>query len=216
MSEGQSPVPLAARRQQVIDSLARHFASDVLTMEEFERRIDIAHRATDLVALQALVSDLPTGASLPVQPRAEGRPTPAVVRGAQQYVVSVMGGVARRGRWTPAARVNVFAMMGGVELDFRDAQLADGITEVRIFCAMGGVEIVIPPGIDVDANGIALLGGFESEASERASVGSGPTLRIRGLVIMGGVDIDVRKPGESAADAKQRRKREQAARKRDG
>jgi hypothetical protein len=215
MTEGRAPVPLSSRREQVIGALARHFASDAISMEEFERRVDLAHRAKDADALQQLVSDLPAAARpVPVQQAAPG----AVVRNDQQYVIAVLGGVERCGAWKPAARVNVFTMMGGAELDFREAELPMGTTEVRIFCAMGGVAIIVPPELPVDSNGIALLGGFEGgQETGKRPAGGGPALRIRGLALMGGVEIEVRLPGETAAEAKRRRSRESSAsRKRSG
>jgi hypothetical protein len=35
-----------------------------------------------------------------------------------------------------------------------------------------------------------------------------PKLRVKGLVIMGGVDIEVRHPGETAKDARRRERKE--------
>ena len=36
---------LGVTRQQAIDALCEHFANDVLSVEEFERRVDSAHKA---------------------------------------------------------------------------------------------------------------------------------------------------------------------------
>jgi hypothetical protein len=57
----------------------------------------------------------------------------------------------------------------------------------------------------VESDGFALMGGFEHSGGSPASPDpSAPLLRISGLAIMGGVDIQVRLPGESARDAKRR------------
>jgi hypothetical protein len=75
---------------------------------------------------------------------------------------------------------------------------------------MGGVEIILPPGVQVEMNGFALMGGFE--ARDRTTSfpvdPSAPTLRIGGFVMMGGVDVDVRYPGETSGDAKRRHREE--------
>src|SRR5207253_151068 len=55
-------------------------------------------------------------------------------------VVAIMGGSTRRGSWTPARHLRVLTVMGGAELDFRDAVFAPGVTEVSIFTFMGGVQ----------------------------------------------------------------------------
>jgi hypothetical protein len=103
--------------------------------------------------------------------------------------------------------------MGGTELDFREAALPQGVTQVQVLAIMGGVEIIVPPGVNVDSHGIGIMGGFE-DAGEQEHDPSAPTLRIAGLAVMGGVDISVRYPGESARDARRRRKQESRERRR--
>ena len=81
--------------------------------------------------------------------------------------------------------------MGGVELDFREADLLEGVTEVIILAVMGGVKFVVPPDLDVDANGFGLMGGFQS-LSRRSGGRDAPMLRVKGLAVMGGVNIKVK------------------------
>ena len=44
-------VALRARREMVVDALSTHFASDALDMDEFEERLDLAHRVIQRVDL---------------------------------------------------------------------------------------------------------------------------------------------------------------------
>ncbi len=107
-------------------------------------------------------------------------------------VVAILGGASRKGSWEPAARLQVLALMGAVELDFRDADLLEGETVVEVLAVMGGVSIVVPPDIDVQASGAGFLGGFAS-MSNRAKDADAPLLRIQGLAVMGGVEVRVKK-----------------------
>ena len=59
---------------------------------------------------------------------------------------------------------------------------------VSIFCLMGGVEIKVPPGINVEVRGTGIMGAFEDSSSGDAD-SPGPTLRIEGFALMGGVEI---------------------------
>jgi hypothetical protein len=77
----------------------------------------------------------------------------------ESSVVALLGGSARKGSWEPPARLRVLAVMGGVELDFREADLYEGETFVDVLAIMGGVSIIVPPDIDVDADGQGFLGG---------------------------------------------------------
>jgi hypothetical protein len=211
---------LNERRERTIRLLCDHYAQDRLEMEEFEARLDSAHRARGPEELQALLHDLPEPRSLqarerPPAGRAEsGRETAeALVRrgGAAvkeavrdtRTMVAIMGGVERHGHWTPARKNLVIAMMGGAELDFREVDLPAGVTEVVVLAMMGGVEVIVPPELAVDANGIAIMGGFAHSSPRRAEPDV-PVLRVTGLCVMGGVEVKVRHPGETAKQAQKR------------
>ena len=97
-------------------------------------------------------------------------------------VLAVMGGAVRKGYWEPPARLRVIAVMGGVELDFREASLFEGGCVVEIFALMGGVNILVPPDIDVVSEGTGMMGGFES-VSHRADDSDAPLLRIKGQAL---------------------------------
>jgi hypothetical protein len=216
-----NPVPQTAlkqRREQTIVLLCEHFAQDRLEVEEFEARLDRAHRAVTVADLEALLQDLPAAApSAPEPATREARDILARGMGAvadavrdSRTLLAVMGGVERKGRWTPARRNVVIAIMGGAALDFREVTLPPGRTEVFIFCMMGGAEIIVPPSLSVDASGIAIMGGFEHTAALPADPDA-PVLRVSGLCLMGGVEILVRYPGESPKDARERQREERRA-----
>jgi hypothetical protein len=124
-----------------------------------------------------------------------------------------MGGAERRGSWTPPRQLNVIAVMGGVELDFREARFAPGVTEVTCFAMMGGIEITVPPGVHVETSGMGLMGGFAHSGSADAPADpNAPVLRIGGVAIMGGVELNVRFPGENRGDARRRERLQRAER----
>jgi hypothetical protein len=202
------PVPLEQTRERVIAELCRGFAEEYLEADELQSRLDGAQRATTLDELRALVADLPavvpSGLPVPAAADAVQVAHPSQVA-EQQFVVAVMGGATRRGAWAAPRQLNVIAVMGGAELDFRQARIAPGVTEVNVFALMGGVQIVVPPGVHVEMNGIAIMGGFDEKMRAEAPPPPGaPILRIGGFAMMGGVEVTVRLPGESERDARQR------------
>ena len=80
---------------------------------------------------------------------------------------------------------------------------------------MGGVEIVVPPGLAVQTHGTAIMGGFQEV--NRAPVHpdpDAPLLRVHGFAMMGGVDIKMRLPGESDREARRRHRHELRAERR--
>jgi hypothetical protein len=120
-----------------------------------------------------------------------------------------LGGFSRKGTWTPARTTRVMCVFGGGELDFREARMPPGVTEVNIFALWGGVHIIVPPELAVEVSGSAIMGGFESmERTPAVPDPDGPLLRVTGFVMMGGVGVETRNTGESQRDAQRRRKRE--------
>ena len=211
-----SLVALRDRREQVIEWLSDQFARDAFEMDEYERRIDLVHQATSVAALDEVVKDLGMPAASAAEsvspgqalvPRAaEQLPMP---RAARKRVLAIMGGVERKGRWVVPENVRVTAIMGGISLDFREALLAPGLTQVHVTTIMGGVEIIVPPHVAVQCDGLAIMGGFE-EVHRAPTVPDPdrPTLMITGFAVMGGVEIKTRLPGESSWQAWKRERRE--------
>ena len=193
-----SPVALRQRREQTVAHLCEHFARDHIEAEDLERLIDQAYRAASLAELEALESNLPSLDQPPPRAREEAR---ALARPGfapeQQFVLALMGQAVRQGGWTPGRNIYVTALLGGACLDFRDASLDPGVTEVYVVAIMGGVEIIVPPGLRVESNGIGIMGGFDTGNPGRHPADlSGPILRVTGIAVMGGVDIREREHGE--------------------
>ena len=215
---GPAPVPLAQTREDVIVQLTEHFAVDNLSIEALEERLDRAHQATSLDELRALVSDLPVvapGATSAPAPRTYVSPATGAAVSERQIIVGIMGGAEKKGVWTPARQTFVIAVMGGVELDLREARFAPGVSEVTIIAIMGGAEIIVPPGVHVDMNGLALMGGFgQAGYAPPPTDPDAPVLRVGGFVLMGGVDVSIRYPGERPRDARAREKLQREERRR--
>lgn len=206
--------PLAAERERVVQTLSAHFAHDQLTMAEFEHRLERAYELTAVDQLRSLVADLP---ALAMRAATGVSPGPALVpssevppRGA---IFTVMGGHERTGSWIVPRQLKVVVVMGGAEIDLRDARFGAGVTEIEVFVLMGGINIIVPPGVRVESLGAAFMGGFELKAGDATALSpTHPVLRLSGLAIMGGVETETRYPGETAKEAKRRRRRSRSER----
>ena len=176
-----------AERSRVIDRLTWGYAYDYLDEEEFERRVGEAHSASTHAALVTLVSDLPESPAEPAQDEQTAVATNAGHVRQTETFAAVLGGSERKGAWRPARRSRAFALLGGIELDFREAIMPPGVTEISVFCMLGGLEITVPPELNVELSGIPILGGFENNAGTGSP--GGPTLRIKGVAVLGGVEV---------------------------
>ena len=211
--------PSRAERRRIIELLCDHFAADALSMEEFEERLDAVHRAGSAQALRSALHGLPARGSgeeeAPVPDERERLPASASRR-RTGLEVAVFAENTRRGRWVPAERIWSAALMGAMRLDFREAALPAGVTELSVLSFWGAVEVVVPPDLEVEAGGVAIMGSFGSVDPELPPRGPGaPSLRVRGASIMGDVHIWRGYPGEKRRQAKRRMKRERRARRRE-
>jgi hypothetical protein len=199
---------LGEARDRAIAQLSEAFAHDVIDVDEFERRITRAHAASTAIEIQITVEDLP-GASLPVAWTPAIVPLAPPANDSVQRIRAVFGGVERHGTWTLPQRVEALALWGGMVLDFRDAVLSAGVTEVHVSAIMGGIQIIVPPTLSVEIAGTAIMGGFDHvERVPEVRDPRRPILRVQGVAFMGGVSIETRLPGESEREAHRRRKHE--------
>jgi hypothetical protein len=169
--------PSDSEREAAARALREHLVDGRLTLEEFSARLDRIYSAATRGELEEVAVDLPATA-----------PAVAPSRPGSRWIVALLGGVLRRGRWRLAERATVVAVMGGCELDLRGVALESPETKLTCIAIMGGIQIVVPEGVDVELSGIALLGGNESHVAEPLHPGA-PLLRIRAVAVMGGVDV---------------------------
>jgi hypothetical protein len=225
------PPALVDERERVVQALATCYADDRLSLDEFEARLDRAYRATTAGELGALLADVPAAPMpTPLRPAAASatgagattgaRPAASLAPAVQHYEVTAdapergfawafMGGVERKGNWTVPRQLRVRVLMGGAVLDLREARFAPGVTEIDVLAVMGGVEVLVPPGVRVECSGAAVMGGFTADTRDVPDAPPGqPVVRLSGLAIWGGVDAQVRLPGETQKAYRKRRRQE--------
>ncbi len=206
---------IATVRERAVEVLMEHFSRDVMDLEEFEGLLDAVNRCSTVGELRELLSKLPpVESSEPATDMIPARGGAPVVVDADRvrphgFLISILGATNRSGRWIPARKNFAFGVLGGISLDFREALLGSGITDVNLLAVLGGIEIIVPPEMAVEVDGMAALGGFEygTDTPLRSNPDL-PTLRVRGLAVLGGVNVEVRLPGETARQAKKRRRLE--------
>jgi hypothetical protein len=199
---------LRAAREQAIAELSDAFAHDLIEVDEFERRLTLAHRASSLSEIAQTTSDLSaTVPAVAIVPAAASVSALAMGRESER-VMAIFGGVERHGAWRVPSHMQASAVFGGMSLDFREAVLSMGVTEIHVVALMGGIQLIVPPGLSVEVSGTAVMGGFgHVERAPAQADPARPLLRVHGLAIMGGVAVETRLAGESERDAHERRSR---------
>ncbi len=103
--------------------------------------------------------------------------------------LALLGGTSRKSTTDDFRGGDFAAVMGGVEVDLREARIRpeQGEVEIEAFAFWGGIEIWVPRDWQVVSKGVAVLGGFDDNS--RAEPGATQRLVVRGLAIMGGVEV---------------------------
>lgn len=186
-------------REQAADVLREAAGHGRISMDELDERLELAYAAKTYADLAAVTRDLPgpVQAPGPVQPAMAGRigGTPR-----SKFSVAILSGARRKGRWVVPRNYVGVAVMGGIELDLREAQFSEPEVTIHAYTLMGGIEITVPEDVDVDVSGIAFMGGFDHNASGPGVPGA-PRVRVIGFALMGGVDVR-RKPQKAIKSAR--------------
>jgi hypothetical protein len=91
---------------------------------------------------------------------------------------------------------SALAWFGGIELDLRDVELAEG-ARFSAHAIFGGIEVTTPPTWRVESNAKALMGGIDAHGAEDPDA---PVLVLEGMAVFGGIDVGPKR-GATAGDA---------------
>ncbi|MFA5834550.1 MAG: DUF5668 domain-containing protein [Bacteroidota bacterium] len=82
----------------------------------------------------------------------------------------------------------ISALMGGCEIDLRDADMKGNEAQIDVNIIMGGIEIRVPMGWAVSVEATPIMGGVEDKTYP-AKEGISKKLVITGNIIMGGIEV---------------------------
>src|SRR5215475_7656079 len=142
-----------AERDQTLRTLGEHAAVGRLTLDELEERSSRALAAKTRGELATLTGDLP-------QEAGQGTPAPALAKKPVRWMVAIMSGSHRRGRFRAVGSINAVSIMGGA-------------------------NIYVPDSIDLDVGGFSLLGGNTEIGAERPARRGAPVVRLHTWNLMG-------------------------------
>jgi hypothetical protein len=158
-----------------------------LTLEEYGARLDEAFAATSERALMETLRELPA--------RSTALPAPK----RRSWLVTLLGSVQRRGRWTAPRRILAFSLMGAPDFDFRQASVA-GDVKITTISLMGALTAIVPAGIEVEVGGLALIGGNDVfGGGDQPPTPGGPRILIRSYALIGGTRVTCLPPASPPA-----------------
>jgi DUF1707 SHOCT-like domain len=179
-----------AEREAVVGRLNRAVGEGRLTMDEFSGRLELAYAARTRGDLDPLLRDLPAGSGDAVPAVTSGT---AVTSGGSQgrdthWNISPIGGIRHRGHWCVPRHTVAIGILGGVDVDLGEAELAAPEVMITKVSIIGGVSVRVPPGMRVEVSNFSILGGRNVNLGGPLAPNA-PVLRIRSFSIIGGVNV---------------------------
>jgi hypothetical protein len=202
-----------ADRERVAAVLRAAAAEGRIELDELDERLGAVYAARTYAELEPITRDLPAQGEQPVaivqsaaappgerSDRFGGAPTSG-------GAFALMSGFERKGRWVVPRVFRAGALMGGGEIDLREARFAEETVTIHAWTFMGGIEIIVPEDAEVHVVGLGIMGGFDHRATGVGEPGA-PTIIVKGLAVMGGVSVERKPPEEELKRRKLARKEE--------
>ncbi|MBD1582295.1 DUF1707 SHOCT-like domain-containing protein [Pseudoalteromonas sp. S16_S37] len=192
--------PIDAVREEVIDQLILNYSHGEISADAFERRLDNAYSTNNAEQLQALSADLPLQSDPRYHSEKQARMQPKYTASSDHPdtldITSILSSDQRSGEWIVPKHIKLNNYLGSIELDFRNAVFTHPEVTIEVNCIGGSDEIIVPENIDVITSTTNILGHV---SNNRAGLSSNtfntqrPKLYIRGKVILGSIEISVKK-----------------------
>lgn len=163
-----------ADRQRVVARLCRVAGVDGFDLDDFEQRVTEVwqvHRMGDLERVAA---------------RAPAPPPPPIPR---EVVVAAMGARRRGGGWQPAPLTSVVAAFGNVRLDLTEASWDGRPLTVDAVAVCGGVEVLVPSGVEVRCEGTVAVAGRRAAGEASGSRPLAPRVHVVARALLGHVSV---------------------------
>ena len=181
--QGKSMRAADTDRIQVAQLLTDAAAAGRLPMDEYEDRLAKAYAAQTYDDLARLSRDLPGAVNCSAS---QCRPAPSTL------LLAIMSGFERRGRWNVPKKLTTFALFGGGVVDLRYADFTAPDVDVRTYSIFGGQTILVPPEVNVDVDGVGVMGTFDQNVDGAGTSGA-PRVHIRGFSLWGSVSVKRKK-----------------------
>ncbi|GAA3087965.1 DUF1707 SHOCT-like domain-containing protein [Streptosporangium carneum] len=179
-----------AEREAAVERLRVASVEGRLTLGELTERTEAAYTAVTQAELAVITSDLPmAGQAAPAPAYAPVQAQQPRGGRARQWFVAVMGDSKRRGKWRIDQGLGAVAVMGDVVLDLREAEVRTDVVDIVATSVMGDVKIIVPDGVDVEIDGITIMGDKKVQVIEAPPGMNVPVIRIKAYVVMGDLKV---------------------------
>jgi hypothetical protein len=198
-------------RDRVVALLRMHCTEGRISLDEFSDRVGLVYAADSARELDRLVHDLPVpwrdeppvlqepapvwrGLS-PAEwrggPRGAGRAPRRPIR----WLVAVFSESKKQGRFRLDEDSVALALFGDCTIDLSDALIEAPRVELSAVSLFGQVTVIVPEGIHVELEGVAIFGDRRFDVSGEPPVPGSPVIVVKAYACFGEVRVRTRRAG---------------------
>ncbi|MGH7910708.1 MAG: hypothetical protein ACREOV_03205 [Candidatus Dormibacteraceae bacterium] len=180
--EAVSSLPIgAAERERAAAGAAKACREGRLTLGAYADLVQVLQEADDRAEFEQAVSEARQAAALTTALAPFPQSSPPMI--------AILSGHDQKGQMRLSEQMTAVAVLGGVDLDLREATVSGPVTTIRAFAFMGGVDVRVPPGVRVETRSIPILGGTDIKLRGAPPRADAPVIRIEIVEVMGGVNV---------------------------
>ncbi len=187
--------PLEQVRQEVIDQLIMNYSHGIISVEAFERRLDIASDAKQHQELIAVVADLTLLPDEQYQQQRQRSFSPSYQAGndtRNEKIMAILSSNQHRGKWLVPAEIRLLNVLGSVELDFSEAVFQHQHVVIKVNNWVGSLNILVPEQVSVVSNMFNIVGSSTHRPTAVADR-QAPQIVIEGYSVLGSLDITIKR-----------------------
>ena len=188
--------PLKNIREEVIDQLVMNYAHQEITLEAFEKRLDLAIDSDDRQILLEQVADLDLKADSQYQKtKAEKLSKDKHFFDDEsdnhEKIRRILSSSTQNGTWVVGEKISITSILSDFTLDFTDAIFNFPVVHIKMFSLLTHDTILVPEGVRVVCKASSYLGSINSKVfgstDENAQL-----IVIHGNCIVSSMDIKIR------------------------
>lgn len=172
-------------RERAAAALQQACGDGRLSLEEFSDRVGSVWAADSSTQLAEATS----GVLAPQQPV----PAAPVGQRDQSTNFAVLGSFVRMGRFVMPRRLQTVVLLGTADIDLRGALIAEPVIDIVAYALLGSVRITVPEGIEVELDGLSLLGSRVLRLAPVPRIPGTPLVRVTAYCGLGDVTIRSRR-----------------------
>ncbi|MDP2772121.1 MAG: DUF1707 domain-containing protein [Nocardioides sp.] len=181
-----------ADRHRVAEILREAAGDGRIDLVELDQRLEATYAARTYGDLVPITHDLPAHRDHVAAPAPAESSASVGAHAADERRFAILSGFDRSGVWTVPERLTILCLMGGANLDLRQARFAASEVVITVNAFMGGASIIVGPHTQVVLEGTGIMGGYSGPSGlvDAELDESSPTVRVKGVAVWGGVSVE--------------------------